>query len=198
MKIGSFIFLFLLNIFITSGQSIRVITNSGFDYIPDTLETAVGDTVRFNAGSSHPTLQVNRETYEANATTALEGGFFFSQGKGELVLEQEDTLYYVCPSHIDKGMKGMILVRTELPTQVRLTTYDNCWEVNRLGDRIFRVKSTVMKPYRIYMYDLSGKCVYQSKTSGVHTIKGQYLKKGLFILRVQSGDKFMIQPILMN
>ncbi|MDZ7848529.1 MAG: T9SS type A sorting domain-containing protein [Owenweeksia sp.] len=103
-----------LSFFMTAmlAQSSHLITASGNNYTPDTIVAQVGDTIKFNVGSAHPTVEVNSATWNSNAATPLGGGFDFPSGDGSFVIGQAKTYYYVCETHISSGMKGVIIANT--------------------------------------------------------------------------------------
>lgn len=93
-----------------SGQSTHQITASGFMYMPDSLVIQVGDAVEFSVGATHPTVEVSKESWEANEATPLANGFSAPSGTETIAFSEAGTFYYVCENHISSGMKGRIFV----------------------------------------------------------------------------------------
>lgn len=93
------------------------ITNSGFTFSPATITIDLGDTVMFNLGGSHNSVEVSMATWNANGNTS-NGGFTIPFGGGMLVPTMVKTYYYVCNPHASLGMKGQIIVNnsTGIPT----------------------------------------------------------------------------------
>ncbi len=88
------------------------ITTPGMVFSPATLTAKVGDTVIFVISSGHTATQVSQATWNANGTTPLPGGFNYSSGTSQYILEPSDqgTIYYICVPHASLGMKGLINV----------------------------------------------------------------------------------------
>jgi plastocyanin len=86
------------------------IGNSGFTFTPETLVVSVGDQVTFDVGSMHPVVEVDADTWMANGTTPLSGGFAAPNGNETIVFTEPGTYYYVCENHVSQGMKGIITV----------------------------------------------------------------------------------------
>jgi plastocyanin len=104
----------LLLAFGAGAQQTRVITNQGLQYSPDTLQVSSNDSVEFDVGPTHPTVQVSAATYAANGGTPLQGGFDYQSGAGTFLVSDVaapgETIYYVCQAHVGSGMKGVIEV----------------------------------------------------------------------------------------
>ena len=98
------------------------VRSNGFDFSPDEIHIAPGDTIDFNIGSFHDAVEVSEETWNANDTT-YNGGFRFPLGGGLLVLEELGTYYFVCTPHASLGMKGIIYV--EEPSLISSYIGDN-------------------------------------------------------------------------
>lgn len=89
------------------------ITNVGTTFSPATITIHHGDSVNFSLAAIHNAVEVSQDTWNANGTTALPGGFQEPLGGG-LVLPAKlgvGTHYYVCTSHVTLGMKGIIIVQ---------------------------------------------------------------------------------------
>lgn len=100
----------LVSTFLARSQDSYLIESNSFKYDPAELNVLVGDTVRFNVSSMHPTVEVEEATYNSNGTTPLAGGFNFPSGSGTLVFDTPGTHYFVCQNHVTSGMKGKITV----------------------------------------------------------------------------------------
>lgn len=86
----------------------HTVTNDGFNFVPDTLQITVGDTVIFDIGGSHNAVEVSETTYD-NDGTMSNGGFEVDFGGGVVVLNEAKTYYYVCTPHVTLGMKAVII-----------------------------------------------------------------------------------------
>ena len=86
------------------------ITTSGQDFIPNTLNCNIGDTVYFNLGSSHNAVEVSQEEYNMSSGNPISNGFNIDFGESTFVVfSVAKTHYYVCQPHLP-GMKGIIVV----------------------------------------------------------------------------------------
>ena len=88
----------------------HTIVTSGFTYSPSTLAAAIGDNITIVASGNHPTTEVSEETWNANGTTPLAGGFGTNTTSFTFTVEEAGTIYYVCNNHVGAGMKGQINV----------------------------------------------------------------------------------------
>ncbi len=90
---------------------VHAVTTPGMVFVPSDLVIAVGDIVSFELGGSHNAMQVDAETYDADGTIAIEGGFYVPFGGSQQVtFDEVGTYYYVCTPHAALGMKGTIAV----------------------------------------------------------------------------------------
>jgi plastocyanin len=180
-------------------QQTHTITSEGLTYVPTPLIVSVGDIVQFSVGAEHPTVQVSQSTWNANQSTPLSGGFSFPSGSGSFSPDIAGTLYYVCTSHIGSGMKGTIIVL--LPTAID----DNDLNKGKLypvpaGDYlIYEAKST--KPVdEIKIMDLTGKPVIllenPVQSAEKLRIDVSKLNKGLYIIRIISGENISVKKFL--
>ncbi|NJK87880.1 MAG: T9SS type A sorting domain-containing protein [Bacteroidales bacterium] len=148
-------------IFSLNAQISHQITNSGLNYTPAELTVQQGDTVIFNVGSFHPTLQVSESTWNSNGSTALEGGFDFPDGTGTIIIENTETIYYICTAHISSGMKGVIMVNPATSiTQSNVSYEPEIYPNPVTGDEIkIKFRKGVPNELQIALYDLTGKKV---------------------------------------
>jgi plastocyanin len=100
-------------VFLALAQAIaakHTITASGMSFTPDAITIMPGDTVIFNLDMSHDAVEVSQATWMANGSVS-NGGFSLPFGGGMIVMNNPGTYYYVCTSHANVGMKGMITVQ---------------------------------------------------------------------------------------
>ena len=112
MKKDILLFVVLLSTFTgVHAQTTHTISASGFSYSPADLFVNTGETVQFDVGASHPTLEVAEATWNDNGTAAVAGGFSYPDGSGSVSFDAPGVHYYVCTSHVaSNGMKGKITV----------------------------------------------------------------------------------------
>lgn len=89
--------------------TIITITNSGYAFSPDSVSINVGDTVNFDIGSIHTTVEVSQTTWVNNGNTPLPG-FSTPSGGGQIIGLTAGIHYYGCSPHASSGMKGRIFV----------------------------------------------------------------------------------------
>ncbi len=90
------------------------IGTTSLTYNPDLLQVELGDRVTIQATTFHPTTQVSEATWNANGVSPLPGGFDDETSSFTIDITSLSTIYYVCVTHINQGMKGRIVV--SLPT----------------------------------------------------------------------------------
>jgi plastocyanin len=173
-------------------QETHVVQANGFEYSPATVTINVGDSVRFDAGASHPTRQVSSDTWDANGTTLLAGGFDFPGGNGTVGFEQAGTFYYVCTSHVaSHGMKGKIIVQAATPVNTVSDESIRIYPVPLTGNELSIEWNLPVKNAVIQVYGMSGKLVINQQhemISGVSMIDCAQLPAGMYLLKIQSDD----------
>ena len=68
------IFLFLISLSLNTFSQ-NIITTSGLNFVPDTLNINTGDSVNFILSTSHNAVEVDSLTYSINGSNPLVGGF---------------------------------------------------------------------------------------------------------------------------
>ena len=83
---------------------------SGFTYSPATISVQVGDVIIIQADATHPLVEVDAATWNANGNTPMAGGFGTKTSTYPFTATtSSQPIYYVCRDHVGMGMKGMIL-----------------------------------------------------------------------------------------
>jgi plastocyanin len=83
---------------------------NGISYSPSNLSAQVGDTVTISASGSHPLVQVDSTTWQANGSTELVGGWGTKTSNYTFEITANEDIYFVCLAHVLMGMKGKISV----------------------------------------------------------------------------------------
>lgn len=165
-KIYTFIIAFLFQSLYINAQTTYEITEEGYTFVPSSLTVMTGDKVVFNGSDVHPVLEVSKATWDANGTAALEGGFAFPSGSGEVVFQEPGTHYYVCTRHVTLGMKGIIIV-TQITGIKDYAGVKNGLSVfpNPVTDTYFTVRFNSEQTDQIYLkiIDLNGRVLYEKK-----------------------------------
>jgi plastocyanin len=182
-----------------TAQQTHTITASGNSFTPATLTVNVGDQVLFDAGANHPVLQVSQATWDANGTTPLSGGFSFPNGSGTFTPAAAGTVYYVCTSHVQLGMKGTITVTLATGINDQETGRGRLYPVPAIDFIIYESKGNAIID-EIRILDLTGRPVIQMKglehPSGQFKIDVSGLNKGMYIIRIRSGESTIIKKFL--
>lgn len=111
MKTPLFFAALLLVTIVNAQQTFTVNQGVGNSFSPSSLTVNQGDVVHFSLSSQHDITQVSLDTWNANGTTPLAGGFVFSSGSGDYTATTPGVIYYVCVVHVQSdGMKGTITV----------------------------------------------------------------------------------------
>lgn len=106
-------FVFAMSMNATS-YTVSIVGNA---YSPSTLATVVGDVVTIQADGSHPLVEVDLATWNANGSTPKAGGFGTKTSNYTFTITNTNTIYYVCSSHVSSGMKGQ--VTASLPASIK-------------------------------------------------------------------------------
>jgi plastocyanin len=180
-------------------QQTHTITSSGNTFTPSTLTVNVGDQVQFNAGANHPVQQVSQATWDANGTTPLNGGFSFPNGSGTFTPANAGTVYYVCTSHVQLGMKGTITVTVATGINDQESGRGRLYPVPA-NDHVIYESPGNMIIDEIRILDLTGRPVIQlrglEQPSGQFKIDVSGLNKGMYIIRIRSGESTIIKKFL--
>src|SRR5690606_33637838 len=180
----------ILSLFITtfaavslSAQASHTITASGVAYVPDTLTVNMGDTVKFDVSSMHPTTEVDLSTYLANGNTPLSGGFSFPTGQGFFVASTAGQMLYICDNHISQGMKGMVMVNPHVGIS-KVRNGEHTLYPNPVEDKLH---INLSEPQNIFIYSLDGKIVEEFENAET-TINVAHLNSGTYILVLGEGQ----------
>ena len=176
-------------------QQTYTISISGFTFSPAEVTVEIGDTVFFNGSNLHPVLEVSQETWNANETTALPGGFSFPSGVGKIAFDAAGTHYYVCTNHASLGMKGTINV-TE-PSSVKTITGSvgfSLYPVPLTGSNLnIRFNDNTNENVDISVYNIIGMELLQLKNQPVSQglmLDCSQLAKGAYLLQIKQGEHY--------
>ena len=104
-------YFFVLFFCLNSVYAQNTISTSGNNFIPDSISIFLGDSINFVLGNNHNAIEVDSLTYFNNGNSPLSGGFNIGFGQDStILLDSIKTHYYVCQTHVNFGMKGMIMV----------------------------------------------------------------------------------------
>lgn len=142
------------SIILTSGEthfidfinfSPHTIINSGFTFVPDSINVFTGDTLHFVLEAIHTAREVSETTWVANDTVS-NGGFDLPPGGGTVVMSQAGIHYYVCLFHASMGMKGRIFVTTPPPVISITNNLLAGWNMISIPVQVADPRSSVLFP----------------------------------------------------
>lgn len=164
---------------------------TGNSFSPATINVNQGDIVHFALTAPHDVTQVSLETWNANGTSPLPGGFVFSSGSGDYTANTVGTIYYVCAAHVASSqMKGTIVVNAV--TGIYDSHKDDVPKIFPNPARDFITlrtdKSSSIEEIRIL--DLSGKAVKvipkPEMSDDQISMNIASLKKGIYFITVKT------------
>lgn len=167
----------------------HVISIVGLTYSPSILEVEIGDNVTIQTAPNHPTLQVSQETWEANGTTPLSGGFGPETSSFTFEITEPGDIYYVCTAHVQLGMKGVIGVLT-----TGIDELSNSISVNlsRLPITDGRLDYTIEAPegfvQTIELYSISGSMIVNEPVNSSQGTLQLNARPGVYILLMKDRD----------
>ena len=178
------------------------ITNSGTTFTPASVTIQVGDTVKFQIGSSHNAIEVSQATYDANGSTPLPG-FSVEFGGGIVAGLTAGTHYYVCTPHASLGMKGKIIVNPATGINNfssgsdKIIIYPNPttgkFVVQYEGSTSISGKQLPL----IEVYNLSGKVVNSIPVLNEQTsVDMSALPAGNYIVRINDNENIISKAVL--
>ncbi len=179
------------------------VSNSGSTFTPATITIALGDSVNFTLTSTHNAREVNQATWNANGTTALNGGFQTNFGGG-LVLPSKlgvGTHYYVCSNHASMGMKGTIIVQnssgvTESILPPAVSFYPNPSN----GNFKLEVSEVLLgNQAKLEVYSLTGKLVHaQAITEKKSSIWLNDPISGIYFIVVTNDEAVLTKKLIIK
>jgi|GEM_PF-2972667 len=143
----------------------HTIINSGFSFLPDSINIFSGDTVHFVLEAIHTAREVSEATWLINDTIA-NGGFDLPSGGGTVVLTQSGIHYYVCVSHASSGMKGRIIVTVPPPIVTVVDSLFAGWNLISIPVQVADPRSSILFPSATSpAFGYQGKYITQSDLS---------------------------------
>ena len=178
------------------------VSNSGFSFSPSTLTIQNGDTVIFTLQSSHDPREVSQSTYNANGTTALNGGFQTAFSGGMVLPEKlgPGTHYYVCSNHASMGMKGTITVVgtgiVGVDASPQIVFYPNPVK-DQLEINI--PASLLSEPFDLAIFNLKGELVYQTTvTLTTSKVSCSDFKPGWYLVKLANNGLIIRRKLMIE
>lgn len=183
--------LFLFGVYQTVSAANINIVISGFSYSPSATTGSVGDVVTIQASASHPLVQVDQPTWNANGSTAMSGGWGTQTSNYTFTITTVADIYYVCANHVGSGMKGMITVTASGISQVTAAAYSISLFPNPVTSGEFTVKAEGYNGTdgKILLYNAAGQVLETHPLSGVSTPVRTKLPSGAYFYTVMIGTQ---------
>lgn len=181
------LFLFVVYQTVTAANINIVI--SGFTYSPPSVNATVGDVVTIEASSTHPLVQVDQATWNANGTTPMSGGWGTQTANYTFTVTTVGDIYYVCGAHAGMGMKGMITVGAASISQVTAAAYSVSLFPNPVTSGEFTVKAEgyTGSDGKLMIYNTAGQLLESHNLNGVATPVRTKLPAGAYMYTVMVG-----------
>lgn len=189
-----FTFLFCLSLVFTASAEEFEISTNGLSYSPSELTVNVGDVVNFVISSSHPTTQVSEDTWNANGTDALAGGFGTNSSNFSVTITEDmvPTIYYVCDNHVGMGMKGTITVNPTSVEDLDIAKFEFGPNPSTNGQLNYTMDESEFEGSVLTLFNVTGKLVFSERlTSATGTIMLD-VARGNYILQVKDKDNKII------
>src|SRR5262245_34631010 len=98
-----YILLFVCMTSISVHAASYTIAINGFFYSPPSLTVSIEDVVTIQANTSHPAVEVDQPTWNANGTTPMTGGWGIKSADYTFTITSTNSIYFVCQIHVGTG-----------------------------------------------------------------------------------------------
>jgi plastocyanin len=182
----------------TTLATTHTIDISGVTYSPSALNAVVGDEVVIMASGSHPLVEVNQTTWDANGNTAMSGGFGTHTSTFTFTLTEVGVIYYVCSNHVSMGMKGMITVdiNTDISSQniTALQLFPN-----PVVDGTFNLKGEkeLLEESVLELYSVNGQLVHSFEITDASMTLNVQVAAGTYTAVLVKNEKAIFRQRLM-
>ncbi|OFX35871.1 MAG: hypothetical protein A2X08_01245 [Bacteroidetes bacterium GWA2_32_17] len=180
------------------------IINSGFTFSPDSVSINFGDTVVFQLGATHNAVEVSQSTWNTNGTTALPGGFSTPFTGGQVTTLSIGTHYYVCTNHAFMGMKGRIIVTSNLEINNNFVKNNIIYAFPNPTTGKIKLKSEIELTNSnnvLTIYNIVGEKINNIKdihTALTNEFDFSSFPKGLYFLEINAENKSYIIKIIVD
>jgi plastocyanin len=182
-----------------SAQTTHLLTAIDFEFVPDSIFAAQGDSLHIVFGSTeHTFTQVSEETWNANGDTPS-GGWNLGPGITETTIELfgTGTIHYICIPHATMGMKGIVHISLENAISERTALLQDRFYPNPTqGQHWLREASAGMLD--LFFTDLGGREVLRAQVIGNKPVDVSMLPSGLYAVRAadSAGKEVFRQRIM--
>ncbi len=182
------------------------ITIVGTSYSPSTLAAVVGDVVTIQASSTHPLVEVDLATWNANGNTPKAGGWGVKTSDYTFTITNANTIYFVCQAHASLGMKGQITITTSIAKEVSSISNISLYP-NPAKDKVFiKFTATDSGSLKGKLFNVTGAEVpltsidedYEAGEISITYILPARIPQGIYLLELIYGNKKSIHKIIVE
>jgi plastocyanin len=192
-----------LSVSVASATTVTI-GNSGFTFTPDSVSIHVGDTIRFQVGSTHKPIEVSQSTWNANSASPITG-FSLPNGGGIVAGLTAGIHYYVCQPHAGMGMKGRIFVTpvtglaNVAAASPQLNIYPN--PSNGKFNVHYQSASNSSVEVALDVFNILGDKVYSStdvKGQVVSQIDLSTVPAGIYFVKIYDREKVLVKRVIIQ
>lgn len=183
---------------VLSAQTTHVLTAIDFEFLPDSIFAAQGDSLHIVFGSTeHTFTQVSEETWNANGDTPS-GGWNLGPGITETTIELfgTGTIHYICLPHATMGMKGIVHISLENAIAERTPLLQDRFYPNPTSGQLW-LREAYTGMLDLLFTDLSGREVLRTQVVADRPVDVSTLPSGLYTVRAadSAGEEVFRQRI---
>lgn len=170
----------------------HTIVTSGFTFSPSSVTANLGDTVSIAGSTTHPAVQVDQTTWNANSNTPMAGGWGTKTTTYTFTITSTNTIYYVCANHVSSmQMKGLINVISSGVNQVSSPSLNISVYPNPVtnGELTVKAEGYTGSNGKIVIYDTEGKALETHALTGASTTVKSKLPSGVYFYDVIVNNK---------
>lgn len=169
----------------------------GETFDPDTVYANIGDTINFIIGAGYDATEISQTSYTTNVFASYPGGFSFSSGNFDFIVDSAKTYYFASSLHLNSDqMKGVII-----SGGLSIATIENNLSVyfypNPVKDFI-QLETGVDENYLISIIDVYGKIIFKKTMNANRLLDLTFLKSGTYYLATQVEEKRLVKVLLKN
>lgn len=175
------------------------ISISGTSYTPATTTCKIGDTINIQASANHPAIQVSKSDWDNGINTPSGSGWGTKTSLFQLVIANNDSIFFMCANHGPSGMKAMIVVEntSHIPNEKIESQLPNF--CNPVMNGQLRILSTVENKDVLMIYNNIG-----SKVAEKQLVSGQEnvlisIPSGTYWVQIKKANGLITgMPLLFN
>lgn len=182
-----------------SAQITHLLTAVDFEFTPDTIYAAQGDSLHIVfVSTEHTFTQVTEATWDTNGDTPS-GGWNIGPGLSEATigLDGSGTIHYVCLPHAAMGMKGVVIVSIQSAIAERNALLQERFYPNPTGGQLW-LRDMPNGMADLFFLDASGREVLRTQVHGNLPLDVSQLPIGLYTVRAvgSAGQELFRQRLM--